>query len=987
MKILKIIFLMMFMFIVPQLVIALDTDRDGVINSIDLDDDNDGILDKVECSINDLNLELTATGYGRGLMECVYHGCTAQTLDGYVVYGQQLGPNIEDILTPMTITRANGYNYTGDILLTTIGGDDSYSQLFVLSTDGLFVQGKEGAVLSRTLTSSQLMQQVSMPVGLDPQNVKSLQAGSKGLMILTKDGTVWTEGLDGNYGDGRVRRDKVWHKASITKKVVSVKIAWHTRFAYDEDDRLYTWGTNTYKGDGSDLNATETATVMVNPLPLNVSIVQIALSKNSYFVLGSDGKVYSLGVNNKGQLGIGSKLEQKSWQVVKNSDDTGILTDVEFISGSDNGGIKYPTVSVILKGGQVLSWGANPLYMIGVDNNKEDVMLPKVPKGSEGKVAHYIENGGHLTPFTTEGKYCNVGHNYRGGFGDGTTTDRSIYTCSAMTVEFLSLTVLPNCDVDGDGIVNSLDLDSDNDGIPDNVEAQTTQSYLAASGNVDVNGTYSVIYGLDGIVPIDTDDDNISDMFDSDSDDDNITDCKENNDAISSCEVNASIVGINGLASWAESSDDYNDTNGLAYENISKIFTLDDSDDDILENGTDANATTKDLDYRDVDRTAPTIIITTVISLDSGLVEVNGTTESNAMVTVTFDNNETVMVQADVNGTYSVISTTAQPTDGNVTAVATDESANTTVTPVRGDYELPPLDEAIPITVVESSPTNVDRDTDITRDEDAISEDGEVNSSLLDDVISDIAIGEVVTISVFNNDELSEYDRETLQIIGTNNMGDSLVIEGEGTWSITSEYDIVFTPQIGFENDPSDISYSLENNYGERVDTARITVNYESLIRTDRRIADLSQPITIEVLENDNGDLNVSSVRIELPESFIERYPSTMLSDDGRQLIVPGEGTWSVNADGTITYIAEEGSLIVEPTPISYSVATMDGTRLETNETITLNQSVVADVSDTVEVCEDIEEKSIPLYGNWSLLFIILLSSLLGMSSLRSDKF
>lgn len=37
-------------------------------------------------------------------------------------------------------------------------------------------------------------------------------------------------------------------------------------------------------------------------------------------------------------------------------------------------------------------------------------------------------------------------------------------------------------DSDGDDIDDRLDLDSDNDGIPDNVEAQTTIGYIAPSG-------------------------------------------------------------------------------------------------------------------------------------------------------------------------------------------------------------------------------------------------------------------------------------------------------------------------------------------------------------------------------------------------------------------------------------------------------------------------------------------------------------------------
>jgi hypothetical protein len=64
-----------------------------------------------------------------------------------------------------------------------------------------------------------------------------------------------------------------------------------------------------------------------------------------------------------------------------------------------------------------------------------------------------------------------------------------------------------------------------------------------------------------------------------------------------------------------------------------------------------------------IDTTAPTVFITSTTPLDNGNVEVNGTTEAYATVTVTFDNNETVTVVADVNGNYSATSTTVQPTD------------------------------------------------------------------------------------------------------------------------------------------------------------------------------------------------------------------------------------------------------------------------------------------------------------------------------------
>jgi gliding motility-associated-like protein len=89
-------------------------------------------------------------------------------------------------------------------------------------------------------------------------------------------------------------------------------------------------------------------------------------------------------------------------------------------------------------------------------------------------------------------------------------------------------------DTDGDGLADYVDIDSDNDGIPDNVEAQTTEGYVAPSG-LDANGnglddTYEINGNL-GIIPVDTDGDGIPDYVDEDSDNDNVPDSIEAHDA------------------------------------------------------------------------------------------------------------------------------------------------------------------------------------------------------------------------------------------------------------------------------------------------------------------------------------------------------------------------------------------------------------------------------------------------------------------------
>jgi gliding motility-associated-like protein len=89
-------------------------------------------------------------------------------------------------------------------------------------------------------------------------------------------------------------------------------------------------------------------------------------------------------------------------------------------------------------------------------------------------------------------------------------------------------------DTDGDGIPDYLDIDSDNDGIPDNVEAQFTDEYVPPLGtDANSNGMDDAYdnNGNVGIVPVDTDGDGLPDYVDEDSDNDNVPDAIEAHDA------------------------------------------------------------------------------------------------------------------------------------------------------------------------------------------------------------------------------------------------------------------------------------------------------------------------------------------------------------------------------------------------------------------------------------------------------------------------
>jgi len=129
-------------------------------------------------------------------------------------------------------------------------------------------------------------------------------------------------------------------------------------------------------------------------------------------------------------------------------------------------------------------------------------------------------------------------------------------------------------DDDGDALRNHIDLDSDNDGIPDNVEAQSTIGYLVTRDPIvdtDGNGLddqYESAPGTgEGLVTPDSDGDGIPDFLDSDSDNDLVSDCKESYTSGTICPVDnttpGNTVGGNGLVAWAETVDDYTNPNGI----------------------------------------------------------------------------------------------------------------------------------------------------------------------------------------------------------------------------------------------------------------------------------------------------------------------------------------------------------------------------------------------------------------------------------------
>lgn len=477
-----------------------DFDGDGIVNSIDLDDDNDGILDTEECS--DLGYT-NYFGYKDDLMTAYCHGVIARTTTGYIAWGNVARPDGGNAngapvvigATPVYLTPANGYNYTGTILLATGGNQNQYghSQSFLLTTTGLWAFGEVGGVIPSALTPTKAVTQINLPTDVEVSDVQKITATYYSFGLLTKSGDAYILGRNYySYGDGSGAADANWHKVSIPKPLLNIKLASYGNigFAQAADGTLYTWGRDVYLGDNT-AAGTQTAPTEMN-LPDGVSPAQIALGTVAsaiddfdvaYHVLGTNGKVYSLGYNGNGQMGNGSfsaSVKQLEWISAKTS--AGVeLADIVFINANDNSGAaNNSTVSAINEDETLYSWGYNESNTIGFPTATVRQVYATIPTGMSSGIVRYVENGYHITPvINSAGGICNVGHNAEGAFGDGTTSNRAAYECNSLRggPYTLSAGLANACDLDGDGISNQFDLDSDGDGCPDSQEAGVVASF------------------------------------------------------------------------------------------------------------------------------------------------------------------------------------------------------------------------------------------------------------------------------------------------------------------------------------------------------------------------------------------------------------------------------------------------------------------------------------------------------------------------------
>lgn len=198
-------------------------------------------------------------------------------------------------------------------------------------------------------------------------------------------------------------------------------------------------------------------------------------------------------------------------------------------------------------------------------------------------------------------------------------------------------------------------------------------------------------------------------------------------------------------------------------------------------------------------------------------------------------------------------------------------------------------------------------------------------------------MGDAVTLDVLDNDS-GDWNVASVRLIDPANGArvTTLTVPGEGTWTVSATTgEVTFTPEAGYEGNPTDVDYEVTDVTGDTV-SASIHVTYLPVATDDEDHGNtIGDAVTVDVLGNDDGVLDPTTVTLIDPDSGARVT----------ELVVPGEGRWSVDPmTGQVTFTPESG-YPGNPTPVRYEVTDTIGQKADAEIVITYLPESTDDVS------------------------------------------
>ena len=180
------------------------------------------------------------------------------------------------------------------------------------------------------------------------------------------------------------------------------------------DGTVWTWGLNNYGqlGLGDKEKRTE-------PEKTNMkNVIDIAAGNSFTAILRKDGTVWTVGQNNYGQLGDGTNTNTEIFHKVRLNDEGDYLQNVIKIAAENE------TLHALTKDGYVYSWGRNTEGQFGVNNKNNSKYPVRMQKISN--VANISAGANHLVMLLSDSSVWAVGYNNYGQLGLYNRTNQTL---------------------------------------------------------------------------------------------------------------------------------------------------------------------------------------------------------------------------------------------------------------------------------------------------------------------------------------------------------------------------------------------------------------------------------------------------------------------------------------------------------------------------------------------------------------------------------
>ncbi|NDI35183.1 S-layer homology domain-containing protein [Chengkuizengella sediminis] len=388
--------------------------------------------------------------------------------------------------TPPTLEvemlKADGEAYedgtaTNQTITVNLNGTDEMSGISDISWLELGVQVSAGWLHTVAIASNgkvytwggnefgQLGYETTEIYGLIPQEVsisegKTIEQVSSGVFhtaVLSSDGTVYTWGYNefGQLGDGATENNNSPQELTslVGKTIEQVSAGGLHTVAIASNGKVYTWGSNEFGQLGYETTEEYELIPQEVSIPEGKTIEQVSVGIDYTVALASDGTVYTWGNNEFGQLGLGDAITENQTtpqEVMSLSGKT-----IEQVSAGGE------HIAVIDSDGKVYTWGRNQLGQLGYETSGGiPQRTPKVVTSIEAETMNQVSAGANYTSaLTSDGTLYTWGENNFSQLGDGktdqSTLPQAVSDPGGKTVEQVSAGGFHTVVIASDGMVYS----------------------------------------------------------------------------------------------------------------------------------------------------------------------------------------------------------------------------------------------------------------------------------------------------------------------------------------------------------------------------------------------------------------------------------------------------------------------------------------------------------------------------------------------------